>query len=462
GGSAAKDPVEGALMPKYHKAKTEGGQETQDKLLAVCPSLADSWKPPPEATPEERLAQKAQLLRQLQAQQGRLKKQLVQAAQSFKDLQDKLNVNIDDCLATQKTIDELVGKAKTAAPQSEARQAQQARQAEEEDFPELDAGELASLDEPTRTTYKEASEAHNKARSVLKSATDAGKAAREAAERLRKVRESIKRRRGDDGLAAAAGDKTSEVEAQPASKERVDFIDAAAIETYIEQTAALRAMAAEIKKLRYKGWQSQFTWAPATPTGRSTSGHVTSAHLPDGTGQSVFQKELSDISIILWRLKGATLALISVYLERRVGLDDPANIAKMIQLTRVVRSLGVPWIALGDWNVTPADMQLCPWLKAFRGELLIPNDCAVTCATGKGRLIDYGILSRDFRPFVRFSKPVRDVPWSPHVGLHLRLHVRPASVKVLMPIQPVKIEIHTTTMHKKRNSSGLNVIVRSI
>eukprot|EP00959_Pyramimonas_sp_CCMP1952_P304124 6365167-Pyramimonas_sp.AAC.1 len=77
-------------MPKFHSAKTEGGQETQDKLLAVCPSLADSWKPPPEATPEERLAQKAQQLRQLQAQQGRLKNQLVQAAQSLKDLQDKL------------------------------------------------------------------------------------------------------------------------------------------------------------------------------------------------------------------------------------------------------------------------------------------------------------------------------------------------------------------------------------
>ncbi|CAK0902386.1 unnamed protein product [Prorocentrum cordatum] len=292
-----------------------------------------------------------QRLRRSCCANSRLSRDGSRSSLSLKDLQDKLNVNIDDCLATQKTIDELVGKTKTAAPQSEARQAQQAQQAEEEDFPELDAGELASLDEPTRKTHKEASEAHKKARSVLKSATDAGKAAREAAERLRKVHESIKRRRGDDGLVAGADDKTSEVEAQPASKEKVDFTDAAAVEQYIEQTAALRARAVQqdIKKLRYKWWQSQFTWAPATPTGRSTSGthggtcwlaragHVTSAHLPDGAGQSVFQKELRDISIILWRLKGATLVLISVYLECRVGLDDPANIAKMIQLTQVVQ-----------------------------------------------------------------------------------------------------------------------------
>ncbi|CAK0844030.1 unnamed protein product, partial [Prorocentrum cordatum] len=223
-----------------------------------------------------------------------------------------------------------------------------------------------------------------------------------------------------------------------------------------------KAAKQEIKKLRFKGWQSQFSWTPATPSMRSKSGtqggtrwlaragHVTAAHLPDGTGHSVFQKELRDISIILWRLKGATLALISVYLDCSVGLDGPANVAKMVQLTRVVKSLGVPWVALGDWNNTPTQMQQSPWLKALRGELLIPSDCTVTCSTGKGRLIDYGIASRDFRPFVKEFKPVREVPWSPHVGLHLRLHSRPASVKVQMPIQPVKIEIATTTAHKEK------------
>jgi len=121
-----------------------------------------------------------------------------------------------------------------------------------------------------------------------------------------------------------------------------------------------KAAQLEIKKLRFKGWQSQFTWTPATPTGKSASGthggtcwlaragHVTSAHLPDATGQSVFQKDLRDISIVLWRLQGATLALINVYLDCSVGLNDPKNASKLVQLTRVVRSLGVPWAILGD------------------------------------------------------------------------------------------------------------------
>ncbi|CAK0822829.1 unnamed protein product, partial [Prorocentrum cordatum] len=511
GSGVGLDPILQVLLPNFNKAKVDGDQEGQTKLLAVCPDLEAAWKPPPEASPVERLAQKAQQLRQLQAQQGRIKNQLLQAAQTLKDMQTKLRTNIDECHSAQSEIDELVGKTKAAGPQSDARQAQQAHQEHEEDFPELETEELASLDEPTRKQYEEAAAAHKKARNLLKSATDAGKAAREAAERLRTLHNSIKRRRGAGGeaqgtdAAAAEPDET----AAAATPEAVDFTDPSAIDQYIargqpalhrrapdsaivntkkerptrmksgyvdvlfanvthygekvrhyvehcsfdmlglaEHHLLPKAAKQEIKKLRFKGWQSQFSWTPATPSMRSKPRHGST--LARWHGDSVFQKELRDISIILWRLKGATLALISVYLDCSVGLDGPANVAKMAQLTRVVKSLGVPWVALGDWNNTPTQMQQSPWLKALRGELLIPSDCTVTCSTGKGRLIDYGIASRDFHPFVKEFKPVRDVPWSPHVGLHLRLHSRPASVKVQMPIQPVKIEIATTTVHKEK------------
>eukprot|EP00959_Pyramimonas_sp_CCMP1952_P204042 4267178-Pyramimonas_sp.AAC.1 len=111
-------------------------------------------------------------------------------------MQTKLRTNIDECQSAQSEIDELVGKTKAAGPQSDARQAQQAHQEQEEEFPVLETEELASLDEPTRKQYEEAAAAHKKARNLLKSATDAGKAAREAAERLRTLHHSIKRRRG--------------------------------------------------------------------------------------------------------------------------------------------------------------------------------------------------------------------------------------------------------------------------
>eukprot|EP00959_Pyramimonas_sp_CCMP1952_P242434 5067432-Pyramimonas_sp.AAC.1 len=65
-------------------------------------------------------------------------------------MQTKLRTNIDECQSAQAEIDELVGKTKAAGPQSEARQAQQAHQEQEEEFPELETEELASLDEPTR------------------------------------------------------------------------------------------------------------------------------------------------------------------------------------------------------------------------------------------------------------------------------------------------------------------------
>ncbi|CAK0859385.1 unnamed protein product, partial [Prorocentrum cordatum] len=208
------------------------------------------------ATPEERLPQKAQQLRQLQAQQGRLKNQPIHAAQTQKDLETKLRTNIDECLA------------------------QQAQQAEDEGFPELGSEEMASLDETTRKQYEEASAAHKKARTALKSATDAGKAA------------------------DADKDQTKEI-ANPAA---VDFTNAAEMDLYISQMKSghvdvlfanvthygekvrhdvehcnfdmiglaehhllPKAAKQEATKLRFKGWQSQYTWTPATSTKRSTT-----------------------------------------------------------------------------------------------------------------------------------------------------------------------------------------------
>ncbi|CAK0866032.1 unnamed protein product [Prorocentrum cordatum] len=188
------------LLPKFSKAKSDGDQETQHKLFSVCPSLATEWKAPPEATPDEHLAQESQQLRHLQAQQVRIKNQLIQAAQTQKDLQTKLRTNIDECLATLAEIDGLVGKTQAAGPQMEARQAQQAQRADDEEFPELGTDDLASLGETTRKQYKKAPTAP---------------------------------------AAGTAKDQAQET-TNPAS---VDFTNAAEVDQYISQTAALRARA---------------------------------------------------------------------------------------------------------------------------------------------------------------------------------------------------------------------------
>ena len=132
-----------------------------------------------------------------------------------------------------------MGQTKASGPDRE-RQAQQ--HAAEEDFPELGAEDLASLDATTKDQYEKAQAAHKQAKDTLKSATDAGKAAHEAADRLRNLHQSIKRRKNGEGQATATDSQKEHVDKIETS-ETVDFSNADEVDKYIKQTATLRSRA---------------------------------------------------------------------------------------------------------------------------------------------------------------------------------------------------------------------------
>eukprot|EP00959_Pyramimonas_sp_CCMP1952_P038539 806563-Pyramimonas_sp.AAC.1 len=83
-------------------------------------------------TSEELLATNTQKPRQLQAQQGRIKHQLVAAATSQKEPEEKLLANIQQCLDLQVEVDAIKTPAGAAMAAATAEAA-----AAEESFPEL-------------------------------------------------------------------------------------------------------------------------------------------------------------------------------------------------------------------------------------------------------------------------------------------------------------------------------------
>eukprot|EP00959_Pyramimonas_sp_CCMP1952_P415647 8709115-Pyramimonas_sp.AAC.1 len=99
------------------------------------------------------------------------------------------------------------------------------------------------------------------------------------------------------------------------------------------------------------------------------------------------------------------------------------------------------WAAVGDWNNAPDQFRRTKWLRALKGELLLPTGCEITCTSGKGRVLDYGVCSRNFPPLIKSSTPVRNVPWGPRIGLHSELRSRPAAIFVQGPMLPVKLDI---------------------
>ncbi|CAK0907452.1 unnamed protein product, partial [Prorocentrum cordatum] len=530
GAGAAGGPA-AVLLPQYTKAREDNDTTKQQALLAICPGLGEIWRPPPVKSPEEQLTAAAQKLRRLQTQQGKIKAQLVAAAQSQKELLHRLSENLEQCLAAQAEVDNLVGKTTVGA----ATAADQEKPQEETEFPELGAEDLETLGAEGKREYEAAKKAAAEASAALKQAAATGQHAKEAAKRLRKLHKEVntKRKKSSDGTAQATSagpENTTKVDEQGVRAENLDFTDPEAVNKCIEATAQFKVKAKahqlgqpagnssgrvakpinagasvdralhvlfanvthfgekvrhyvqhtsfdivgiaehhllgnatkiEAMKLRRQGWHSQHTWTPATPTGRSTTGThggtcwtaraglLTSAHLPDATGKSVFQKNLKDISVMIWRRKGVTLALICIYLDSGKGFENE-NASKMLQLTRVVKSFAVPWVALGDWNNTPEQFANTRWLQAL-GELLLPADSPFTCTSGKGRLIDYGVCSRNFFPLVKHFKVVRDAPSSPHLGLDLALAARPAAVNIQVPRQPVLLQIPTQKMKIRKS-----------
>eukprot|EP00959_Pyramimonas_sp_CCMP1952_P182051 3806492-Pyramimonas_sp.AAC.1 len=77
------------------------------------------------------------------------------------------------------------------------------------------------------------------------------------------------------------------------------------------------------------------------------------------------------------------------------------NAHKMVQLLRIVKSMSVPRVTIGDWNNAPAQFRRTKWLKALKGELLLPTECDITCTSGKGRILDYGVCSRGLLPLIK-------------------------------------------------------------
>ncbi|CAK0881457.1 unnamed protein product, partial [Prorocentrum cordatum] len=165
---------------------------------------------------------------------------------------------------------------------------------------------------------------------------------------------------------------------------------------------------AEEQRLRRYGWRSMRSWTPATSSRRAAvrPGQAerregphggtcwlrrndlnTFSHLPDKTGKGAFHDRLSDATVTLIRRRHGTFALIGCYLDCSIGLVGNSG-AKLGNILRVTRSLGVPWIIVGDFNCAPDEMASSRWPQALKCKILAP-DADLTCASGKGRVLDY-------------------------------------------------------------------------
>ncbi|CAK0907479.1 unnamed protein product, partial [Prorocentrum cordatum] len=214
----------------------------------------------------------------------------------------------------------------------------------------------------------------------------------------------------------------------------------------------------EEKRLRSFGWRSEGAWTPASPSTRSDSGtrggacwlrratYATSVHLQGANHQSVFQDALQDVSVVLWRFQGATFAFVVCYLDCSIGLVG-TNARKMATIARIVKSLGIPWCLVGDFNATPEELARSGWLLTLKAWIMTPEGVNITCTSGKGRMLDYVVVPDSFRPFLKRVMPIQKLPWGPRIGLDILVTARPAAVMLRAPVRPVSLEVPAGEVH---------------
>ena len=85
---------------------------------------------------------------------------------------------------------------------------------------------------------------------------------------------------------------------------------------------------------------------------------------------------LVDATPVVVHVHGFKLLLISVYMT--VGVGIKGNEQKLQQLASVDSSFRLPWVAIGNWNCSPAELAAHPWARFTRAEVVTAGEIACT------------------------------------------------------------------------------------
>eukprot|EP00959_Pyramimonas_sp_CCMP1952_P306575 6416214-Pyramimonas_sp.AAC.1 len=82
-----------------------------------------------------------------------------------------------------------------------------------------------------------------------------------------------------------------------------------------------------------------------------------------------------------------------------------ANLGRFNRLLGLLWALQLPWVVVGDFNLSPAALSRAGIVERLSAEI-ISADIAATCNLGPGTHIDYVLCSKAARPFIVSVNPV--------------------------------------------------------
>eukprot|EP00959_Pyramimonas_sp_CCMP1952_P238014 4973969-Pyramimonas_sp.AAC.1 len=99
------------------------------------------------------------------------------------------------------------------------------------------------------------------------------------------------------------------------------------------------------------------------------------------------------------------------------------NCERFRKLGGLLTSIRMPWVCIGDYNMSPETLAKSKFLERVGGAIIRTADVTGTCAkkNGEDSMLDYLVMSPSAVPFVKEVNPIRDVAWRPHIGLAITL-----------------------------------------
>ena len=213
-------------------------------------------------------------------------------------------------------------------------------------------------------------------------------------------------------------------------------------------------------KMQQRGWRSVISHA--RPTGRSDAGssggtmvasrkHLHLTPFPgSGEGRCRLGSHGMDWSAVQVRAKGVSYMVMSVYLTCHIG-GTGENIIKIQEIIKMILAAGLPFMLIGDFNMTPRELAATGMLAKIGAEIVIPSNVTSTCRSG--RMLDYVVISTNFRGALVSLTADMKCPWRAHKGLKAEILKAPRAVQAMRWMVPKKLEINPELMHKHMDSN---------
>ena len=140
------------------------------------------------------------------------------------------------------------------------------------------------------------------------------------------------------------------------------------------------------------------------------------------------------------RMRGYELFLGCIY--GYTGEEDQGrNQELFMEVFLYLKGLKCQYVVVGDWNVEYGVMMDSHLMAHLGGVVIPPRNTTYTCGSGQMRTIDFVITTKELAPFVEVEAAL-DVPWSPHLGLKVRVSKEVEKAEVWVMETPNEIPVH--------------------